>query len=345
MSTIKYLDKTVFHPYLLIINSKGPLKKDIPEGILTYDLGIKRIRYALPRILSLLRSIKPDIIISTLVHLNLLILGAKYMHLFDLPIIVREANTPSIRLGSSRNPFLFNFFYKILYHRARMIICNSQHVKMDIMDSFGIKENKIKIAYNPVDTIRIKELISKEANPYLKGKYHLVAVGRLNHQKGFDLLMQVFQRALREIPKLHLTIIGEGPEKRSLKDLAMGLGISESTSFTGHQLNPFPYMAHADIFLSTSRYEGSPNVVLESLACGTPVLAFDCPGGTGEIIKDGKNGWLVPNGNVKAMQKRLVEIVKGEEWSCVEKSKMLPESHDISKAVKVFENIIIEALR
>jgi glycosyltransferase involved in cell wall biosynthesis len=101
-------------------------------------------------------------------------------------------------------------------------------------------------------------------------------------------------------------------------------------------------MAHADLFISSSRYEGSPNAVLESLACGTPVLAFDCPGGTKEIICEDENGWLVPGEDIGAMATKLIKIVKKKAWNSLDAHSLLPSKHSIENVMAVTEQIFDE---
>jgi glycosyltransferase involved in cell wall biosynthesis len=95
------------------------------------------------------------------------------------------------------------------------------------------------------------------------------------------------------IRKYHLTIIGDGELREKLKGLSIKLGIEESVSFLGFQINPYKYLEIADIFISSSRHEGFPNAVLESLACGTPVVANNYKGGISEIIREGFNGSII----------------------------------------------------
>ena len=145
---------------------------------------------------------------------------------------------------------------------------------------------------------------------------------------------------MRKISNLYLTIVGEGPEENILKRLVNNLGVRNFVSFVGHQDNPYPFMAYADLFISSSRWEGLPNVVLESLACGTPVLAFDCPGGTGEIIREGKNGWLVPSEDWEVMGEKIVEIVTCKKWLEMPSDTLLPEKFSCQNVLKMYEELL-----
>ena len=101
-----------------------------------------------------------------------------------------------------------------------------------------------------------------------------------------------------------------GEEKEKLLNLSKELNIEDRVHFLGFQKNPYKYMAQADLLILSSRYEGLPNVVLEANTCGLPVVAYNCPGGTREIIKDGLNGFLVECGNIDELAYKIEEAIK-----------------------------------
>ena len=344
LTVIRHLDRMKFEPRLAIVNGKGPLAKQIPAGIRVHDLGVQRVRYALPKIIRLCRALNPDVVISTLVHLNLSLLAGRSFLPQKTRLIIREANNPSIRLQYTRHPILYRSLYKVFYPRADKVICNSHYMKQDLVEHFSLDPAKIQVIPNPVPIQKIREKVRSARNPYQPRKNHLVAVGRLNFQKGLDLLMKALKVALMENPDLHLTLIGEGGEEASLRKLATELGIGGMVTFAGHRDDPFPFMAHADLLISSSRYEGLPNVVLESLGSGTPVLAFDCPGGTREIIKEGENGWLVPAEDWEMMGRKIVELIGDQETLNKMKSgPLLSEVFLLENVIKKYEILLKEA--
>ena len=342
LTVIRRLSRQNFEPHLGIIKKNGPRAKEIPDNVHIHDLKVRRVRYALPNIIRLCRTLRPDTVVSTLGHLNLSLLAGRFFLPQHTRLIVREANTPSIRVQYTRYPMLYRFLYQRLYPLADRVICNSKYMQRDLVESFPLPAEKTIVIPNPVDRERIDQFLLHGHNPYQSGKYHLVSVGRLNYQKGFDLLLKAFDKSLKKVPDLHLTIVGEGSEAESLKRLADDLGIAGSITFAGHQGNPYPFMAYADLFVSSSRWEGSPNAVLESLACGTPVLAFDCPGGTGEIIRQGENGWLVPSEDFEAMAEKIVELMQSNRWQSLQTSSLLPEEYGCQNVVKKWEELLMK---
>jgi glycosyltransferase involved in cell wall biosynthesis len=179
-------------------------------------------------------------------------------------------------------------------------------MKNDLIKSFRIPSHKITIIHNPCDIDRISKMIPEVQNKKLKTKIiKLIAVARLEKQKGLDLLLMAFAKLDRS--RFYLTILGQGSEEINLRKLILKYDLSDRVNLAGFKSNPYKYMAEADLFILSSRYEGFPNVVLESMACGTPVVAFKCPGGIDEIISDNINGFLVKNNDIHALANRINE--------------------------------------
>jgi glycosyltransferase involved in cell wall biosynthesis len=327
-------DNVEYH--LAVIRSQGPLRKELPTQRPVHDLKARRVRYAPLKILGLCWRLKPSVVVSTLGHLNIALLMLKPLLPRPTHVVVREANTPSVRLKHTSAPFLYRFLYRKTYPLADKVVCNSDFMRRDLVERFSLRPGKIQVIPNPVDPVAIDEEIGKAGNPYDEESRNLVSVGRLHYQKGFDLLLRAFEKAVRRDTRLRLTLVGEGSERARLKKLAGRLGVEEKVVFAGHQDNPFPYMHYADLFISSSRWEGSPNTVLESLACGTPVLAFDCPGGTAEILREGVNGWLVQEGDWEGLGQKITEVIDGK-MSLTRP--LLPEKYRIENVVTLWESL------
>ena len=193
--------------------------------------------------------------------------------------IARESNLPT--LFEKNN--LIKFLYKSCYKNYDAIVVQSNEMYSDLSEKMGIPKSKLIKINNPVDIERIVKMSSMPASDiYPEGKINLLSIGRLTYQKGFDLLLTAFSKLDKN--KYHLTLIGSGEQKDELVEIIKRFEIKDRVSFVDSTDNPYVYMKHADVFISSSRWEGYPNVVIEAIACGTPVIANDYPGGIKEII-------------------------------------------------------------
>lgn len=165
---------------------------------------------------------------------------------------------------------------------------------------------KVRVIPNPVPPGPLKLTRSFE------GRKQLVAMGRLSREKGFDLLLQAFARLAPRHPDWDLTIWGEGALKEQLTQQRDDLGLTDRVGIPGSTRTPREQLAASDIFVLSSRYEGFPNVLCEAMATGLPVVAFDCPFGPGEIIRNGVDGMLVPTGDVDALVAELDRLMSNE---------------------------------
>jgi glycosyltransferase involved in cell wall biosynthesis len=215
-------------------------------------------------------------------------------------LVVREVIGERYLENSRLQPLLYRV-YLALVRRAARIVVQSDAVAREMTARLAAPPGQVVRVYNPVDDERVVARAGAAAPLAADERPHVVAAGRLGHQKGFDLLLDAFAGVVRTLGRGTLTILGEGPERAALTAQAAALGIAPAVRLVGFQENPFAYFAAADLFVLSSRYEGLPNVVLEALACGCPVVAFDCPHGAREIVRDGVNGLLVRPGDEAAL--------------------------------------------
>jgi len=335
---LKYLSRTKYDIILVLLKNEGKYLDDLPNDIKIIDLNVRKARFSIFKIRNAIKRFEPDIVFSTLGHLNLLISMIRPFLSKKIKFIARESNTVSIQNKQEKYPNLFNFLYKFFYNNFDLIVCQSNYMKNDLINNYDIKNAKIVVINNPVDTEYIKKMLKKSNQLFLdKNKVNLLAVGRLSKQKGYDLLLQALSKLDK---KFHLTILGEGNEEIYLKALAKTLKIQNQVLFMAFQENPYKYMSQADLYILSSRYEGFPNVVLEAHTCGTPVVAFDCPGGTSEIIENGVNGFLCQCGKVDA----LVEKINKASLQRFDKNKiknLTVNKYDVNIIITYYEKVLL----
>lgn len=153
----------------------------------------------------------------------------------------------------------------------------------------------------------------RDMRPYQRersagGDYSIVAVGRLAPEKALDVLLAAFSRLASRFPRWKVVLVGEGPERAALAELARSLGIAERVIFAGWLPEPGQELAKADLFVMSSRYEGFPNALLEAMACGLPVISTDCLGSR-EIITPDVDGLLVPIDSVSGLERAMAELM------------------------------------
>ncbi len=265
------------------------------------------------RLALVFRKGKPDVIFSLLSSTNVTVILAKLLSGAKSTVIVSEHTHPTVNLRNELYGSITKRFMKVCYPWADRIVAVSRAIRQDLIDNFHIPENKVNVIYNPVDTKEIEHL-SREAveHPWFHESIPvIISVGRLTKQKGYPVLLQAFSRVKKDIP-CRLAIIGEGEDRSNLRDLARDLGLGSDVAFLGFRKNPFKYMSKASVFVLSSLYEGFPNVILEAMALGLPVISADCPSGPSEIIEDGKSGLLLPVEDSDALADAIIKVLKDQ---------------------------------
>jgi glycosyltransferase involved in cell wall biosynthesis len=194
------------------------------------------------------------------------------------------------------------------YPQAKGIICVSQGVADELRELVPAAKDRIHTRYNPIPTA--DAICDTELHPWLVKPEQpvILGAGRLTRQKGFEALIRAFaQVEHRPLPRL--LILGEGPERPHLLQLAGQLGIAERVALPGFVPNPRTQMAAASVFVLSSHWEGFGNVLVEAMAAGTPVLSTDCPSGPQEILANGHFGPLVPVADVEAMALAIQQML------------------------------------
>lgn len=201
----------------------------------------------------------------------------------------------SVRIYPSKIPKSFyNYLNKIImkrfYNKADAIIPVSKAAKEDLAVNFGIDRRKMKVIYNPYDLKKLQQLSLKPINADLNRIFEnptIITAGRLSIQKGHWHLIRAFSKVRESIPNAQLVIMGEGTLISYLEELSNDLGLKDSVHFLGFQSNPFKFIAKATLYAFPSLYEGFPNALCESMACGIPVISSDCLSGPREILSPG----------------------------------------------------------
>jgi len=289
----------------------------------------------------------PDIVLSFGTILNCYIL---------LSLSSKDRKKLKIVISEHSEGFLINFqqsslrgkvlrmIYKLMmfisYRKADCIITVSQNIA-DRLKKFLKQSNKIRVIYNPVDILEIKRLSQEEVSDFSfeEDMPYIGVISRLSAEKGVNRIIDSFAQLSKKIDS-RLLIVGDGQERASLENLAKKYNIRAKISFLGWQDNPFKYLANTKIFVLSSIYEGFPNVILEAMACGIPVITLKSSGGIKEIIEDGRDGILVNSGDPLALSVSIHNLLSNNmlRESIATQARRKIDRFEVSKIVREYEN-------
>jgi glycosyltransferase involved in cell wall biosynthesis len=297
---------------LLLIKTDSSHLKDLHPAVNRVDLGSGHTLTSLLPLSRYLKRVRPPCLLAAKDRAGRVAVMARAL-----------AGTAETRLGlrlgtnltaafahkSAWRMWLRRLPIRLLYPRIEAIIAVSEGVRQDTLALSGVAPERVHVVRNPVITPRLTQAarvepphawLTDETIPVLLG------AGRLTRQKDFPTLIRAFAQ-LRQSRPCRLIILGEGRLRGELQALASELGVAQDLALPGFTPNPYVYMRHANLFVLSSRWEGSPNVLTEAMALGTPVVSTDCPSGPNELLEQGRIAPLVPMGDWQ----RLAEAMAG----------------------------------
>lgn len=334
VTLLSHLDRDRFEPHLALVARKGKYLEDLPPDLPVHDLG-GRGPLAFVRLLGLIRRLRPATVFSSLTFYSTLVLLLKPLARRGTRFVARENNLPTVHVPRMPYGRLRWRLYAPAHRMADRVVCQTEAMADDVARA-GVPRERIVVIPNPLDAGAVAAKAEGQS-PYPRGERAVVAAGRLVPAKGFDLLVEAFARVAAERPDATLHVLGEGPERGALERRAEALGAAGRVVFEGFRDNPYPWFRHAELFVLPSRYEGFPNVVLEALALGTPVVAFDCPGGS--AVAEGVNGWLVPPEDVGALAGRITAALAAEPLEPDRVAASVAEHH-VGRVMAAFEAVL-----
>ena len=206
--------------------------------------------------------------------------------------------------------------YKKQYKKYDKILAICDTMRDEFVEILGMDKNKVELVYNPIDLEAIRkkaENIDKKYENYLKQDYFL-QVSRLTEQKQPEHLVDIYYKLKQRGIKEKLYFIGNGEKVELIKQKIKEYKLEDDVILLGQIENPYPFFKNAKLFVHTAKYEGLPTVLLESLAFGTPVVAYDCPTGPKDILgKNSEYGKLVPLNDKDVFVEKVCELMNDDE--------------------------------
>lgn len=319
-----YLSQQGYLVDLILIRKEGPYLPLVDPQVNIIDLKSSRAATSIFKLISYFKKDTPDVILSALTHINILTVIAKVFSRKNIKVVVSQRNMYSPKLGRGVLNKLMHALAICCYKKADAVIAISDGVKESLVNSLNMKPDSINTIYNPAYSLESVELSYEKPSHYWfsLGTPVILSVARLEEVKDFSTLIKAFALLRKEI-NAKLIILGEGSERGKLESLINKMELQNDVDLVGFVDNPHAYMRAADLFVLSSKREGFGNVIVEAMACGTPVVSTNCSGPK-EVLEDGKWGRLVPVSDISALADAMKESLKH------------PSSVDVTERAKAF---------
>jgi glycosyltransferase involved in cell wall biosynthesis len=293
----------------LVVHSQTTCELPVPTGVHLINLECSGTLTGIWRLASLLRQYQPQWLLSAFPHTNIAAVAAVALSRTRTRCVLSEHAPLSLQIVQQGN-----WRYRVLpplvrwaYRRAGAVVAVSRGVRDDLLALTG-PHCVVQVINNPVLAVDFEsDMMQTPTQAWLNDPklQVILSVCRLSEEKDLPTVLHAFAQVHAQRPRARLILAGEGPERPHLEELVRQLGLSEWVRLPGRTNQALAWMRCATVFVLASRFEGFGNVLIEALACGTPVVSTDCPVGPRELLEDGRWGKLVPVGNARAMAEAL----------------------------------------
>jgi glycosyltransferase involved in cell wall biosynthesis len=298
---------------LVLLRDDSRHLRSLPDNVNIVRLGVRHSGLSVPAIARYLLRERPDAMLAAKDRAGRAALQARRLIGVSTRIVIRLGTTLSeaMQHKSALSRWLRYWPIRRAYPRVDAIVAVSQGVADDVAEISGLSPERIRVIRNPVITPEFARLAAEPLDHawFASGQPPVVlGVGRLTRQKDFASLIRAFAQVRRQRP-LRLIILGEGRDQDMLLQLAADEGVAADVALPGFQANPYAWLAHASLFVLSSRWEGSPNALTEAMAVGVPVVSTDCRSGPRELLDGGRYAPLVPVGDVDALAAAMLNML------------------------------------
>lgn len=362
---LRHLDRDRFAPQLYLISRTGPLLAEIPVDVPVHvcDERVGSVRGYFPGRMHRLRVAdyaaclrETNVAVSydrTFLMTLVTAAGAQRVGVPNVSTIVTNPETGFAPVAG-RFQWLKRRMLHGLYNRSTQVLAVSDGARESAIRFYGIRPDRIRTQYNGIDVQAICRVGAGDpgdvwwsGDSQRRGDrvVRLVSAGRLNHEKGFHLLIEAVRRLAAEAGgvEFRLALLGEGDHRQRLQRQVQEAGLSDQVRLPGFRVDAAAWYRTADVFVLPSLVEGMPNVLLEAMACGTPVVSSDCPAGPSEILEGGRLGELCVAGDAAALTGALRRVLGDPEAArrrAALAERIVTEKWTIQASVRRLEQIL-----
>ena len=327
---LSYCVKNNIEVHLILMNPT--IKYNVPKSTKIHyieqsdpgESGIKKalkIPFLAYKYTKLIKKLELTHSLSFLTRPSFINVIASKLTRYKYKVITNERAFPSLQYSYKGFQSTFNkSLIRLLYKKSDLVISNSYENEKDLINNFEVPSYKMKVIHNPIDLVKIHDI--EPINSFFDDKkFNLITLGRLDIGKNHIMLIKAIHKL--QNPLLKLYIFGVGDMQKELELLIKKLNVGNQVHLMGFDPNPYQYLKAADLFIFGSNHEGFPNVLLEAMACGLPILSTNCQSGPSEILdlKTPKNdimltdyGILVPIKNSELMAKGINYFIQHKEF-------------------------------
>jgi len=302
---------------LVVVDGRGPLRPLVPPSVELVDLALPRVRHAARPLLRLVRQRRPAAVVASQTHVNIMLACLAPLLPRGTRVVVREAE---LRRRAVRSDRAVRVAHRTLYRSLDLVLATSPWMAADLATRH---RGRIAVLPNPVDVPALRADAAEPSAPSVHPGRTFVHVGRLIPEKGASDVLEAFATGAGADDRL--VVVGDGPERADLTARAQALGVAGRVHLVGFDPRPVRHLATADALVLASRSEGMPNVVLEALAVGTPVIAVD------ELVTLAGLATSLPEGALRLVARRdlpgALAATPRMPTGAVPRPSLLPDEH------------------
>lgn len=305
--------------HICVLNLDNDINTQLLDnGVEVHELGVSRLRYSPIPMLRYIKEQKPEFMLIFGNEMAVIINKLRQLRLTKMKTVVYVLNNVNISLAKEDNvsPIVEKYLKSAQKQLANMDCVVAQCNDMrDMIERKGIVSNeRMRVIYNPVSSELVENVSKLRAQSgEIKKRNRVTFIGRVDPQKQPQQLVVAWSKIHEQLPNAILKIVGDGNLMQQTKRQVKSLGLEESVVFEGLRKDMENVYNETDVVILSSQYEGMPNVLIEAIGCGIPVVSYDCPIGPAEIIEDGKNGYLVEQDNVNMLAQKTIQALS-QSW-------------------------------